>query len=93
MIRFALPLFLALMVQAAHAQTRFRVTNVKVTEKGNTITGNDAVAEIRGSEGDDRLVLLDQDGLWVKTQVRVRTHDSNRSSVRRAPYTPLSRYA
>ncbi|HRO98317.1 MAG TPA: hypothetical protein PLN54_02680 [Flavobacteriales bacterium] len=82
MIRFALPLFLALMVQAAHAQTRFRVTNVKVTEKGNTITGNDAVAEIRGSEGDDRLVLLDQDGLWVKTQVRVRTHDSNRSSVK-----------
>ncbi len=82
MSRYILPLFLALLVQLSHAQTRFRVTNVKVTEKDRTITGNDAVADIRGSEGDDRLVLLDQDGLWVKTQVRIRTHNSNRSSVK-----------
>ena len=46
------------------------------------IKGQDAVAEIVGSEGDDRLVLMDQDGVWVKTQVRVRTHNSNRSSVK-----------
>lgn len=66
----------------AQAQTRFRVTDVTVTEKGNTIKGNDAVAEIVGSEGDDRMVLMDQNGVWVKTQVRVRTHNSNRSSVK-----------
>lgn len=73
---------LVLAATLSQAQTRFRVTDVTVTEKGNVIKGNDAVAEIVGSEGDDRLVLLDQNGVWVKTQVRVRTHNSNRSSVK-----------
>jgi hypothetical protein len=82
MKRLLLLPILACTLTLASAQTRFRVTDVTVTEKGNVIKGQDAVAEIVGSEGDDRLVLMDQDGVWVKTQVRVRTHNSNRSSVK-----------
>lgn len=81
-MRSVLVSLLLLCASLLQAQTLFRVTNVKITEKGNTIAGNDAVAEIVGSEGDDRLVLMDKDGIWVKTQVRVRTHNSNRSSVK-----------
>ncbi|MBP7407149.1 MAG: hypothetical protein KA941_00175 [Flavobacteriales bacterium] len=66
----------------AKAQTMFHVSNVTVTEKGEARKGTDVSAEVKGSEGDDRLVMFDQDGLRVKAQVRIRTHDSNRSSVK-----------
>lgn len=82
MARLLLTAILAISLASAHAQTRFRVTDVTITEKGNVIKGNDGVAEIVGSEGDDRLVLIDQEGLWAKTQVRIHTHNSNRSSVK-----------
>lgn len=74
-------LFLASAVMA-DAQTMFHITNVTVTEKGVARQGRDVSAEVKGSEGDDRLVMYDQDGLRVKAQVRLRTHDSNRSSVK-----------
>ena len=73
---------LALTFSASQAQTMFRVTNVSVTEKGVAKPGRDVSAEVKGSEGDDRLVMYDQDGLRVKAQVRIRTHDSNRSSIK-----------
>ncbi len=73
---------LLLSIGFAQAQTMFHVSNVTVTEKGEVRKGSDVSAEVKGSEGDDRLVMFDQDGLRVKAQVRIRTHDSNRSSVK-----------
>lgn len=66
----------------AQAQTQFKFTNVTITEKGNVRNGIDAVAQVVGSEGDDRVTLYDQDGIKLRTQARIRTHDSNRSSVK-----------
>lgn len=60
----------------------FHVSNVTITEKGKVLQGRDVSAEVVGSEGDDRLVMYDQDGVKVKTQVRIRTHNSNRSSIK-----------
>lgn len=76
-----LPL-LALTLSTVQAQTMFHVSNVTITEKGEARKGRDVSAEVKGSEGDDRLVMFDQDGIRVKAQVRIRTHDSNRSSVK-----------
>lgn len=82
MIRPLLSLLFVLALVTSNAQTLFKVTNVTVTEKGQVRSGSDATAEIAGSEGDDRLVLFEQDGIRLKTQVRVRTHNSRRSSVK-----------
>lgn len=74
----------ALVVLAAlvQAQTQFKFSNVTISEKGNVRNGIDAVAQVVGSEGDDRVTLFDQDGIKLRTQARIRTHDSNRSSVK-----------
>ncbi|MCW5899039.1 MAG: hypothetical protein KIT10_07190 [Flavobacteriales bacterium] len=82
MERSALFLILAFAASALQAQTQLRITNVTVTEKGNVLTGQDAVAQVRGAEGDDRVTLFDRDGIRVRTQARIRTHSSNRSSVK-----------
>lgn len=82
MIRNLLLVVLLPLFSTAQAQTVFRVTNVQITEKDQVRTGTGATAMVKGSEGDDRIVIFDQDGLEVKTQVRLRTHDSNRSSVK-----------
>ncbi|MBL0126839.1 MAG: hypothetical protein IPP83_05145 [Flavobacteriales bacterium] len=66
----------------AQAQTQFNITNVTVTEKGVVKTGSDVSAEVVGSEGEDRLVMFDQDGLRVKAQARIHTHNSARSSIK-----------
>ena len=66
----------------AKAQTMFHVSNVTVTEKGEARKGTDVSAEVKGSEGDDRLVMFDQDGLRVKAQARIHTHNSARSSIK-----------
>lgn len=75
-------LILAFAASTLQAQTQLRITNVTVTEKGNVLTGQDAVAQVRGAEGDDRVTLFDRDGIRVRTQARIRTHSSNRSSVK-----------
>ena len=82
MKRYILLSALLLSIGFAQAQTMFHVKNVTITEKGEAKQGRDVSAEVKGSEGDDRLVMYDQDGLRVKAQVRIRTHDSNRSSVK-----------
>lgn len=66
----------------SQAQTQFKFTDVTITEKGNTMPGIDAVAQVRGAEGDDRVTLFDRDGIKLRTQARIRTHNSNRSSVK-----------
>ncbi|MCB9184200.1 MAG: hypothetical protein H6591_09795 [Flavobacteriales bacterium] len=64
------------------AQTMFHISNVTITEKGNVRKGQDVSAQVAGSEGEDRLVMFDQDGLRVKAQARIHTHNSRRSSVK-----------
>ncbi len=66
----------------ATAQTMFHVSNVTITEKDQVRRGQDVSAEVVGSEGEDRLVMFDQDGLRVKAQARIHTHNSTRSSVK-----------
>ncbi|MBK9177064.1 MAG: hypothetical protein IPM46_12190 [Flavobacteriales bacterium] len=64
------------------AQTMFHISNVTITEKENSRRGQDVSAQVVGSEGQDRLVMYDQDGLRAKAQVRIHTHNSRRSSVK-----------
>lgn len=66
----------------AHAQTRFQVTNVTVTENDRVMTGNDATALMDAAEGSERIVLFDQDGIQVRAWVKVSTHHVRRSSVK-----------
>ncbi|MCB0771632.1 MAG: hypothetical protein KDC00_14625 [Flavobacteriales bacterium] len=82
MARSFLALLFFTILHVASAQTRFVVTNVSITEKDQVRNGQDVTAVIKGAEGDDRVVLYDQDGIFLETQVRVRTHNSNRSSVK-----------
>lgn len=82
MTRFLLTAALLAAVAVAQAQTQFKFTNVTISEKGNVRNGIDATAQVVGSEGDDRVTLFDQDGIKLRTQARIRTHDSNRSSVK-----------
>lgn len=67
---------------AVQAQTMFHITNMTLTEKGNVRKGQDVSAQVVGSEGEDRLVMFDQDGIRVKAQARIHTHNSRRSSVK-----------
>ncbi len=73
---------LALAALFAQAQTMFHITNATITEKDNVRRGQDVSAEVVGSEGQDRLVMFDQDGIRAKAQVRIHTHNSRRSSVK-----------
>ncbi|MBK7382937.1 MAG: hypothetical protein IPI81_06305 [Flavobacteriales bacterium] len=82
MIRTISAFVLATSTLVATAQTQFNITNVTVTEKGVVKTGSDVSAEVVGSEGEDRLVMFDQDGLRVKAQARIHTHNSARSSIK-----------
>lgn len=82
MRRLALLTVLLSLALSTRAQTIFRISNVTITEKDQVIHGRDVHAEIVGSEGDDRLVMFDQNGVRVKAQCRIRTHDSRRSSVK-----------
>ncbi|HRH38593.1 MAG TPA: hypothetical protein PK760_09620 [Flavobacteriales bacterium] len=67
---------------AAHAQTMFHISNVTISEKGEVRKGQDVSAEVVGSEGQDRLVMFDQDGLRVKAQCSIHTTNSRRSSIK-----------
>ena len=78
-----IPIMLFLLtVGMAHAQTRFQVTNVTVTENDRVMTATDATALMGGVEGSDRVVLFDQDGIQVRAWVKVSTHHVRRSSVK-----------
>lgn len=75
-------LLFLLTVGMAHAQTRFQITNVTVTENERVMPGNDATALMGGAEGSDRVVIFDQDGIQVRAWVKVSTHNVRRSSVK-----------
>ena len=73
---------LAAVAPFATAQTIFRITNVTITEKENVLTGNGATAEIKGSEGSDRVVVYADQRMTVKARVKVSTQNVARSSLK-----------
>ncbi len=82
MIRTLATALFLLATVLVHGQTRVKLTNITINEKDQVRTGEDAMAYLVKAEGNDRVVLYDQNGTTLKTQVRVRTHDSNRSSLK-----------
>jgi hypothetical protein len=82
MHRLLLAAALAVACFAAQAQTQFRFTDVTISEKDRVLKGQEAVAQVVGAEGADRVTLYDQDGIKLKSQVRIHTQGSNRSSVK-----------
>ena len=82
MIRTILFTALASMTSLAQAQTIFRISNVTITEKENILTGNGATAEIKGSEGSDRVVVYADQRMTIKARVKVSTQNVARSSLK-----------
>lgn len=82
MIRTILFTALASMTSLAQAQTIFRISNVTITEKENILTGNGATAEIKGSEGSDRVVVYADQHMTIKARVKVSTQNVARSSLK-----------
>ncbi|MBK7943856.1 MAG: hypothetical protein IPJ85_00475 [Flavobacteriales bacterium] len=82
MNRFLISAGFALAALFTQGQTMFHISNVTISEKDNVRRGQDVSAQVVGSEGQDRLVMFDQDGMRAKAQVRIHTHNSRRSSVK-----------
>ena len=82
MIRSVLFTAVACVASVGQAQTIFRISNVTITEKENVITGNGATAEIKGSEGSDRVVIHADQHMTIKARVKVSTQNVARSSLK-----------
>ncbi|HNR55029.1 MAG TPA: hypothetical protein PKJ19_07685 [Flavobacteriales bacterium] len=64
------------------AQTIYRITNVTITEKEQVTQGQDAMAEIRGAEGTDRVIVYAANDIELRSKVKVSTQNVRRSSVK-----------
>lgn len=71
---------------ALSAQTLVEITNVKVTEKGQTSEGAnvtfDPKGQLNNAEGADRAVIYEQGDVRVKLWCKISTHHSRRSSLK-----------
>jgi hypothetical protein len=77
----ALPVAIAL-ASALNAQTLYRISNVTITEKESTVNGLDVTAEIKGSEGSDRVVMYAGQDMELRSKVKVSTQNVARSSLK-----------
>lgn len=71
-----------LLAASVQAQTIYRITNVRITEKDQVTNGNDATAEIKGAEGSDRVAIYAGNGMELKSKVKVTTQNVRRSSMK-----------
>jgi hypothetical protein len=69
-------------VLLSFGQTRFVITNVTLSEKGEVLRGVDAVAQMKSAEGSDEVVIFHDDRFTVLTKVKVKTYNVKRSSVK-----------
>ena len=67
---------------ASSAESIYRITNVTITEKDQVTQGQDAMAEIRGAEGTDRVIIHAGNGVELRSKVKVSTQNVKRSSVK-----------
>ena len=66
----------------AAAQTQVLITNVSVTEKESSSTGNGTTIQLNHDEGADRAVIYEQGDLRAKVWCKVSTHNVRRSSLK-----------
>lgn len=78
-------LFTSIALAAAYAvaaQTQVLITNVSVTEKEASSTGNGTTIQLNSDEGSDRAVIYSQGDLRAKVWCKVSTHNVRRSSLK-----------
>jgi hypothetical protein len=77
-----LPLFLVFSSLVSFAQTTFRVTEVRITEKEQTTNGTDVTVNLRNDEGSKGVVIYAAQDLEVKGHFKVKSHNVARSSMK-----------
>ena len=67
---------------ALPAQTLYRLSNIKITEKESSIAAQDVTAEIKGAEGSDRVMVYAGQNIELRSRVKVSTQNVRRSSIK-----------
>ncbi len=82
MIRYFATAILALCATFAIAQTQLRVSDISITEKGNTVHGGDVTASLSGAQGKKSVVLYADQKYTVDGSFKVKTHNVRRQSAK-----------
>ncbi len=75
-------LLLAAGTTLAIAQTQLHVSNLTITEKGQTLRGTDVTASLRGAQGKQGIVLYADQRHELSGKFKVKTHKVRRQSVK-----------
>lgn len=82
MIRPITTAILALALTVAMAQTQLRVSDLTITEKGNTVRGTEVSASLNGAQGKKSIVLFADQNYEVAGSFKVKTHNVRRQSAK-----------
>lgn len=82
MTRYFATAILALSASFAIAQTQLRISDLSITEKGNTVHGADVTASLNGAQGKKSVVLYADQKYTVDGSFKVKTHNVRRQSAK-----------
>ncbi len=82
MTRYFATAILALTTTFAIAQTQLRVSDLSITEKGNTVRGTEVTASLKGAQGKQSVVLYADQNYTVEGSFKVKTHNVHRQSAK-----------